>query len=558
METPRQGADPWVGRVLQERYRVLERIGRGGMGVVYLAEHVLIRRKVAIKTLHAELAADAELVERFRREALAATAVGNEHIIDVTDMGQLPDGSLFMVLEYLQGREFGAEIDAGGPLPIGRVVRIVNQLCDGLSEVHNAGIVHRDLKPENLLLVPRGDDPDFVKILDFGISKFRQPLHGEAAKMTATGAALGTPYFMAPEQAEGRPDIDQRCDIYAIGAILYYALSGSYPLEAPTLPQLFMRICTEVPADIRNIRPDVPPELALAISRCLSKEPSDRFADCKALKHELSPFATMDTQPQVEFGALANTVPRNSAAASGIRTGKSVPAPPTKPVLPLLVGAVLAVGAAGTWWVRTDRSPEPIPTKNAEKPGVDAPKAVHADSVRVRITTVPIDAQLLLDGLPVANPFDAQLPRAPEPRTLEARRSGYRSVSKRLSLQFPQSVELRLEASAATPGRGATDNGVSPRVPTQAPEVRQRPTRTAGTPRKPTRAESSAQQAEPRQPVEDPPADPPAGRTPSTLRTPGSQVPLPAVIAPPQAPPQTRPAAPEVEPRKRRGLKRVL
>jgi serine/threonine protein kinase len=224
--------DPNLGTVLQERYRIVRKLGEGGMGRVYEGEHILIKRRVAIKCLHAQYATDAEVVARFHREALAATSIGNEHIVEVTDMGRFPDGAVYMVLEFLEGRDLGDEIDANGPLAVGRAVRITRQICDALSAAHGKGIIHRDLKPENVYLIRRGRDSDFVKVLDFGISKFRD---GTDGAKTGTGVMIGTPHTMAPEQIEGLKDIDHRLDIYAIGVILYMALIGAPPFQAETI-----------------------------------------------------------------------------------------------------------------------------------------------------------------------------------------------------------------------------------------------------------------------------------------------------------------------------------
>jgi hypothetical protein len=229
--------DPNIGLVLQERYRIVRKLGEGGMGRVYEAEHILIRRRVAIKCLHAQYAADPEVVVRFHREALAATSIGNEHIVEVTDMGRFPDGAVYMVLEFLEGRDLGDEIEQHGTLAVGRAVRITRQICEALAAAHSKGIIHRDLKPENIYLIRRGREPDFVKVLDFGVSKFRD---GADGAKTGTGVMIGTPYTMAPEQVEGQKDIDHRLDVYAIGVILYMALVGGPPFRAETIPMLVL------------------------------------------------------------------------------------------------------------------------------------------------------------------------------------------------------------------------------------------------------------------------------------------------------------------------------
>ncbi len=287
--------DPRIGAVVQDRYKILKKLGEGGMGAVYLGEHMMIKRKVAIKCLHGQFATDAGIVARFHREALAATAIGHEHIVEVTDMGHFDDGALFMVLEFLQGEDFSHLIEKQGPQPLGRVVRILCQMCDALTAVHARDIVHRDLKPENVFLIKRGDNPDFVKILDFGISKFKTSLDGKEANMTATGAAMGTPYYMSPEQLEGSKGIDHRTDIYALGGIMFHALTGAVPFDAESFPMLMIKICTEAPPSIRSLRPDLPREIDGIISKMLAKSKEARFSDCGELKRALLPFRDLDT-----------------------------------------------------------------------------------------------------------------------------------------------------------------------------------------------------------------------------------------------------------------------
>jgi serine/threonine-protein kinase len=293
-ETP----DPWVGRVLEGRYRVLHCIGKGGMGAVYLAQHVLIGRKVAIKALHPALASSAETVARFHREALAAAAIGNQHVVDVTDMGQLDGGAYYIVLEYLEGADLGWTVASQGRLSIRRSLAIAVQLCEALSAVHAAGIVHRDLKPENLFLIQRDAQPDFVKVLDFGVCKFHdvgsleglEGLDGKRRRLTATGALVGTPQYMAPEQIEVAGPIDPRADLYAVGAILYFALTGEPPFDALTLPQLFSSVCQSPPPHLSATRPDVSPELDRLVRRALAKRPEQRFADAAQLRAALLPL----------------------------------------------------------------------------------------------------------------------------------------------------------------------------------------------------------------------------------------------------------------------------
>lgn len=285
-----EAKDRFIGLMLGGRYRVLRLLGAGGMGKVYLAEHEQIGKKVAIKCLNPEMTSHAMVVERFRREARAATAIGNEHIVDVTDMGETPDGAPYIVMEALDGVEFGDLIAEVGAMPIGRAVRILRQACDALAAAHDKGIVHRDLKPENLFLVRRGGDDEFVKVLDFGISKFSESINGANASLTQTGMTMGTPLYMSPEQAQGLRSTDHRTDVYSLGVILYMALTGRAPYTAETFPLLIVAIVTAQVPSIRRIRGDVPASLDFVIQRCLAKDPDERFPDCRELAKALAPF----------------------------------------------------------------------------------------------------------------------------------------------------------------------------------------------------------------------------------------------------------------------------
>jgi serine/threonine-protein kinase len=330
-------SDPLIGQLLDARYRVRELIGRGGMGAVYLAEHVLLQRKVAIKTLHAPLAFTSEVVARFHREAIAASSIGSEHIATVTDMGRLDGGAGYIVMEYLEGADVAHVVADQGPLGLLRAGAIALQLCKALSAVHGAGIVHRDLKPENLFLTTREGNPDFLKILDFGICKFRDPAALGGGRITATAVALGTPHFMAPEQIEGNKHLDQRADIYAVGANLYFMLTGATPFDAASIPSLFHRICWEAAPDVRVLRPDVPEALARLVERALNKRPEQRFAHVRELGAELrvalpgaadappSPLSCAALPQRLQHAATLPTLP-SLRAPEWVDTARSLPA----------------------------------------------------------------------------------------------------------------------------------------------------------------------------------------------------------------------------------------
>jgi serine/threonine-protein kinase len=338
-------ADPIVGQVIADRYRVLRKLGGGGMGAVYEAEHTLIGRRVAIKLLHAALVTDVGVIKRFLNEARAAGMLGHPNILESTDMGRMPDGSPFLVLELLEGRDLDKEIAASGPLPIGRAVRIAMQIASALQAAHDKGIVHRDLKPENVFLTVRPGQADHVKVLDFGISKFGGGLGTGVG--TQTGAMMGTPYFMAPEQMSDASKSDARADVYALGTVLYTMLSGRVPFHADTLPSLMIKVLTEPPSALQLVRPDVPDGLAAAIGRAMAKSADARFASMNELAAAIEPFAGLDGAPRV-MALSASQSMLSPRLAAGPSTVEHAPAPRSRRglVAGVVLGGLALVGGS--------------------------------------------------------------------------------------------------------------------------------------------------------------------------------------------------------------------
>jgi len=278
--------DPLLGYVIDDRYRIERQLGAGGMGIVYKAVHVKLGKPLAVKVLRPELSTHSEALQRFEQEALSASQIGHSHIVDIVDFGTLPSGSAFLVMEYLSGRSLGAVLAACGRLDAKRTLHVARQLASALEAAHARSIVHRDLKPDNLQLIERDGDPDFVKVLDFGIAK----VIGSANKLTMTGQELGTPCYMAPEQWEGGERVDARTDIYAVGVILYEMCCGRPPFEADSQLGLFVKHMSESPLPLQQRAPeaDVPPALEAIILKCLQKEPEARYASMTALRAALT------------------------------------------------------------------------------------------------------------------------------------------------------------------------------------------------------------------------------------------------------------------------------
>jgi serine/threonine protein kinase len=272
-----------VGTVLADRYRIDALIGEGGMGRVYSAEHVLMRKRLAIKVLHRELTTMPEVVARFEREAMAAANIDHPNVAAATDFGKLADGAVFLVLEYVQGKSLRDEI-ATGPIAAERALHITRQIAAGLGSAHALDIVHRDLKPENVMLVDKGGDPDFVKVLDFGIAKVpigevphpsNTPAH---TPITKAGMVFGTPEYMAPEQALGQT-VDGRADLYALGVILYEMLSGSRPFSSQSQVGILGQQLSKLPPKISDRAPGiiVPPSVEQVAMKLLAREASERY-----------------------------------------------------------------------------------------------------------------------------------------------------------------------------------------------------------------------------------------------------------------------------------------
>jgi len=288
---------PRAGDVIAGKYQVESMLGAGGMGVVVFARHLLLNQPVAMKFLHPNAAVRSDPLQRFLREARAAAALRSEHVARVLDVGTLPSGDPFMVMEYLEGAPLSRVIRTRAPLPIDEAVDFMLQACDAIGEAHSLGIIHRDLKPGNMHIVKRPNGTPLLKVLDFGISKI---VDGEAAEfeqtLTATNMIMGSPQYASPEQLRSSKNVDRRTDIWSLGVILYYMLTGRRPFEGDTMSSLCLAIAVERPPPIRSIRPEVPDALADVVMRCLEKDREQRMPDISTLAAALRPFAPASAQ----------------------------------------------------------------------------------------------------------------------------------------------------------------------------------------------------------------------------------------------------------------------
>jgi serine/threonine protein kinase len=275
-----------IGDIVDGKYQITDVLGEGGMGTVFAGVHRKIHRKVAIKVLKAGLADSDVMVRRFEREAQAAGRIGSRHIVEVHDVGELPSGERYMIMEYLSGESMSGHLRRVKRMLPETVFPLACQLLEGLDAAHVAGIVHRDLKPANVFLVDdrKGFDT-FVKIVDFGISKFRHLSEGEG--VTRTGSIVGTPHYMAPEQTKGARHASSASDIYAVGAIIYRALAGRPPYRGETIHEILVQLISEQPPQLGDLVPGIEPAVARIVHTALSRDPADRYASALEFRQAL-------------------------------------------------------------------------------------------------------------------------------------------------------------------------------------------------------------------------------------------------------------------------------
>jgi serine/threonine-protein kinase len=270
------------------QYRLKERLGAGGMGEVYLAEHRLLKRPCAVKLIRAERANDPKLLLRFEREVQATAALSHFNTVGIYDYGHTEDGAFYYVMEYLPGQSLDELVSRQGPLPPARVVYFLRQICAALREAHEAGLVHRDIKPSNVIVCRYGGLYDVAKLLDFGLVRSLAIDNAAGTKLTKEGFILGTPDFMSPEQANGAVRVDARSDLYSLGAVAYFLLTGRPPFPGRTALETLIAHLHEQPQHLTAHHPDVPADLEAVVLRCLAKDPNQRLQDAASLEQELS------------------------------------------------------------------------------------------------------------------------------------------------------------------------------------------------------------------------------------------------------------------------------
>jgi len=307
------------GTTLGKRYEIEQLLGEGGMGRVYLATHIDIGKKVAVKVLHPSYSRMPDLVSRFRREARAASKIGNPHIVEVYDSGKTPDGSIYFVMEHLTGIDLADVLSSEGRLGVERTIRIGIQICEAVAAAHEAGIIHRDLKPENIFLCTREGTPDFVKVLDFGLAQSMGMEESRKERLTNPGMAMGTPEYMAPEQAAGKKT-DSRADVYAVGTLLYEMLVGTPPHMGDNIMEVFNRKAVEPVVPPTEHRKDVPPELERVVMWTLEYKAEDRPQTMAQLAYELTKLARGRASAVASLLGIPDSVSDNSKDARTLQS----------------------------------------------------------------------------------------------------------------------------------------------------------------------------------------------------------------------------------------------
>ena len=373
--------DALVGTTLAERYEIIRRIGEGGMGAVYEAKHSIIGKRVAIKVLLEKFLENEEFIARLLQEARLASSIGHQNIVDVTDFGTTRDGRAFVVMEFLEGEPLSELIMRDAPLPVERSLAIVKQVASALGAAHDKGIVHRDVKPENVYLVRRGD-LDFVKVVDFGVSKAvrtQEESGSDWQRLTRTGAVLGTPLFMSPEQASGGENIDHRADIWAAALILFECLTGELPFRGTNYLGVIAQIQNKDVQPPSDLRPElgIPESVDRMVMHGLQKDPARRYQRMAAFEQDIDRLLAGDA---------------DIALDGGIEPGAPLAARRRWP-WHLAVAAVFALGIGSAAMLARGgkvASARPLPVSVAPPPRVVAPAPVAIAPAKITDEPPPV------------------------------------------------------------------------------------------------------------------------------------------------------------------------
>ncbi len=461
-------------------YVVRDKIGEGGMGVVYVAEHPRIGRKVAIKVLLPEYSQNPEVVARFFTEARASSAIKNEHIIDIIDFGELPDKSSYIIMEWLEGQSLTQLLEREGRVSQERALHIARGIGRALQSAHSHNIVHRDLKPDNIFLVTRGDDHEFAKVLDFGIAKLLGNEGAGApvvASKTRTGAIIGTPIYMSPEQCRGVA-VDERSDIYSLGIIVYQMLCGQVPFAAEGLGELLLKHMTEAPRPPRELQPLLAESVERAVLMALEKDPAKRHRNVADFIAALggaftSPMqARRATEPVLPTASPITAAHVSATDTIGAAVGETMAASEPRRrsgggSMYLALAAILLIGGGGAAFMLRENgkttTPDHAKVLATATPRVEAPPGTHPPvprpskprMVRLEVRTATPGAKIEIDGQGKENFYSEELLGDGRDVRVVIRAPGYERYDEIVKLDRPITISESLLPS----GHHKTDTG---------------------------------------------------------------------------------------------------
>jgi serine/threonine-protein kinase len=470
-----------AGHVIDGKYRLVRVIGAGGMGAVYEGENTLIKRRVAIKVLHAANTNSAESVKRFEREAQAAGQIGNDHILEVLDLGSLPNGDRYLVMEYLDGETLAQRIERLGRLTPAQIAPLARQFLEALVSAHAAGIIHRDLKPENIFILrSKAGRTDFVKLIDFGISKFSRPFEGSEHRMTRADAVLGTPCYMSPEQARGAAKTDVRSDIYSCGVILYESVTGRLPFEGTSFNDLMFKIALQDAPSPLSVQPDLDPEFAAIINRAIARDPGKRFPTALEFAQTLDAWSAKNgvTDPLAYTPAPPESIRQVILRNAPTLTNEDETTSPAMAAAPAKGGAAPAATAdlrkTGTEesWARSKAEPLPQAPAGSRRRTLAVASGVALVAVALAI------AVLARPGSPtVASQGPAAAAQAPAAKAAAGAASAGSAASSAVALAPSSSAAAAPPPSAASAAAPAatTDDTHHDAVKAAPPSTASRP-----------------------------------------------------------------------------------
>ena len=495
------------GDVVGGKYRIERVLGVGGMGSVVAAANLDLGSRVALKIMLPELADSPEFAARFIREARAAASITGDHVVRVFDVSKMDDGTLYMVMELLDGHDLHQVLKARGPLPIDEAADWLLEACDALAEAHAHGIVHRDLKPSNLFIVEQAGAKGTLKVLDFGISKLTglQAVNDGGPTLTTADSMLGSPYYMSPEQIRNAKTVDARADLWSLGVILHKMLTGFLPFESDSMGEHLSMIAADPPAPLRLRRPDAPAELEAIVLRCLEKDASLRFQNIAQLAAALAPFAPPSSQKLIDHitallgpAALAIEAPRSTSTPplrenpddpTITNATASQPTPrfrsaPRRRGAAAFVAAILVLVTGIIYFASASHGP-PQSMVASTVPGITSPPSVvdaiapsaepvAPAEITIRLELHPEGAIVELDGVKVSG-STLQVPRSERAHALVISAAGYTTETRSITARADTLLSLSLRRQESPPGRlvapVSQSRAGSPTPPAAATEV---------------------------------------------------------------------------------------